>query len=122
MLMDALTVSVQDELRYCTGIKAGADSFTYSSRNRAGEKQCELIDEEGRILIKAGSVKYKLVSEELYTGLEAEFTTLSWSASDGTFHIGISIKSEGDTEDGVITTKEFFVEPLNADYNAGPVI
>lgn len=122
MLMDSLTVSIQDELRYATGIEgtAGTDgtmaSFTYSSRNRAGVKGCSLENKDGHIVLhspESSGTDYELVSTSYYKGVSAELTSKAWDGES--FEIAIAIKDS--VTHNVITSKEFTVKAFNRDYN-----
>lgn len=125
MLLDALTVSVQDELRYATGIQSvsGGTWFTYSSRNRAGSKDCSFLNqraddkEEQHVVIMDGTNQFELVSGELYRGLDAtirkdEDASKAWDGE--LFYLQIDIKVKGSEE--LVTQKKFTIEPLNKEY------
>ena len=125
MLLDALTVSVQDELRYATSIQEDSEGswFSYCSRNRAGQKNCRLVSKadeskEQHIMIDGGTGKYELVSDEFYQGLDAYIERDPDAAKtwDGQFfHLRIEIKVKGTDE--CVASKTFEVEALNAEYN-----
>ena len=137
MLLDAITVAVQDELRYATGISGNDSGFTYSSRNRAGKKNCRIaVSDTGHIVVqepddeKAGTpgAELELVSVDMYGDLVAFLgagttetgvadSVPGWDGELFTVSIFIALKTDPTK---AIAQKTFTVKPLNPDYNAMP--
>lgn len=118
MLLDSLTVSIQDELRFATGISGGTP-FTYSSRNRAGQKDCSIVNstaKAGHIVIKTSgtsATEIELAPDSAYDKLNSKLNSASWDGSVFTIDLIIYY----DDESKPITEKTFTVAPLSPDYN-----
>ena len=122
MLLDALSVSIQDELRYATEI-SGSTAFTYTSRNRAGASGCALSKDTGtgHIVIDAGPGKtYELAAGNLYRKMNTELREASWDAAARLFTIRIEVTDPADPG-YIIAEKTFTAEPLNVAYSTASI-
>lgn len=111
-LQNALVVSIEDELRYATGFSNGGSSFTYSSRNRAGGRECSLVSDastSNRIKVKdsAGNY-YNLISDSMY--VEDTKSFISFSYSDFS-KINVTVTITNGNKEPMVQT--FMVKPLN---------
>ena len=113
-LCNALAVAIEDELRYAMGIEGGGTAFTYSSRSRAGEKDCALfVDENGRIKIKdSEGTQYLLVNDSMYGNTFTSDLDAKWE--EGVFTVTVSVsRKTADANVPPVTQRTFTVSPLN---------